>query len=107
MLSVLKLPCSNSIIYGKKIHNKQVIVCKSVSKSEKLKTIIHNIEKQLPTIKDKLHSYILMNRMEDRHKYMVISDINSELGDIQIMLHKLKMEIDICNFYCSHNHDKI
>lgn len=83
------------------------LVCRSGSKSDKLRTIISDIEKRLPTIKQKLHNCIVMNKMEDRHRIMLISDVNSEIGDIQTILNKLKVEIDQCNYFCSHSHIKI
>ena len=60
-----------------------------------------------PTIKQKLHNCIVMNKMEYRHRIMLISDVNSEIGDIQTILNKLKVEIDQCNYFCSHSHIKI
>ncbi len=64
--------------------------------------MIQDIETLLPTIKQKIHSCVVMTKMEDRHRVMMISDINCEIGDIQIIISKLRNEIEMCNYYCTH-----
>ncbi len=83
--------------------NKRNMVCSSakMSKSEKIKTLITNIENQLPSIQQKLHNCVV-GKMEDRHRVMIVCDINAELSDIHIILKSIKTELDVCNYICSH-----
>jgi hypothetical protein len=104
MFTAYSTTCRPPVNFGTNnmVVNKRNMVCNStVSKAEKIKTIITRIENQLPSIQQKLHN-CFVGKMEDRHRVMIVCDINRELSDIHIMLNSIKNELDVCNYICSH-----